>query len=159
MFQENIILNEVSDTSKIGALLAKHASEGDLITLSGILGSGKTTLARGFIKEAGISDPIPSPTFTIVQTYNSKLGEILHVDAWRLETINDTLELGLEDAIENSIILIEWPEKIHQILPKNRLEIKLSILGNYRTANFSASNYWKDKLKMVLSEYNYRASN
>ena len=98
MFQTNIIMNEAADTSKIGALLAKHSTEGDLITLSGILGSGKTTLARGFIEEAGINDPIPSPTYTIVQSYNTSLGDIIHIDAWRLEGIDDAWELGMQSS-------------------------------------------------------------
>ena len=156
MFQEKIILFEEKDTYKIGSLLAKHATEGDVITLSGILGSGKTTLVRGFIREAGINDPIPRPTFTIIQTYYSNLGEILHIDAWRLEDVNDTLVLGIEDAMDKSIILLEWPEKIHQILPENRLQINLCILQNYRVASFSASNFWKERLKIALSEYNYK---
>ena len=149
-------MHEAADTSKIGALLAKHSTEGDLITLSGILGSGKTTLARGFIEKAGINDPIPSPTYTIVQSYNTSLGDIIHIDAWRLEGIDDAWELGLEDAMETSIVLIEWPEKIYPSLPENRLEIKLSILKNYRVAKFYASNFWEERIKMVISEYNYK---
>lgn len=98
------------------------------ICLWGDLGAGKTTFARYFIQHLLISDEdIPSPTFTLIQSYETPKGEVWHCDLYRLETSYEVEELGLLEAFGQAICLMEWPERIKDYLPKNRLDIHLTI--------------------------------
>tara|TARA_B100001559_G_C16216573_1_gene491411 strand:- start:150 stop:647 length:498 start_codon:yes stop_codon:yes gene_type:complete len=104
--------------------LASLCDGKEFITLNGDVGAGKTSFARFFINffNKNISD-IPSPTFNLVFTYPTKLSSIWHFDLYRLNKEEDVWEIGMEDALENGIVLIEWPEIIKKLLPLNRLEI------------------------------------
>ncbi|XDZ65187.1 tRNA (adenosine(37)-N6)-threonylcarbamoyltransferase complex ATPase subunit type 1 TsaE [Alphaproteobacteria bacterium LSUCC0684] len=120
-------------TMAIGEALIPHLEPGDILALKGDLGAGKSTFARGMIRAAlarfGIdTDDIPSPTFTLVQTYpfakdGDRETEIWHMDCWRLETPDEILELGFQEIEGRHIALIEWPEKIAGYLPGDALTI------------------------------------
>lgn len=105
-----MILASEAETAAFGAELARVARAGDVITLSGPLGAGKTTLARGFLAGSGHEGEVPSPTFGIVQPYDDLDPPVLHADLYRLEDSSELLELGLEDTAE-AILLVEWPER------------------------------------------------
>jgi tRNA threonylcarbamoyladenosine biosynthesis protein TsaE len=105
-----MILVDDTATAIVGAQLARAVRPGDVITLSGPLGVGKTALARGFIAELGHSGDVPSPTFAIVQPYEELDPPVWHVDFYRIENESEIEELGLDSAAD-AVLLIEWPER------------------------------------------------
>jgi tRNA threonylcarbamoyladenosine biosynthesis protein TsaE len=116
-----------------------------VVALAGDLGAGKTTFARGliaaFAAEAGQSPPeVPSPTFTLVQTYDFPRATLWHFDLYRIERPADALELGIEEAFADGIALIEWPERLGLLLPARRIEVRLAFAGapDARTIELSA---------------------
>ncbi|HEY1259264.1 MAG TPA: tRNA (adenosine(37)-N6)-threonylcarbamoyltransferase complex ATPase subunit type 1 TsaE, partial [Stellaceae bacterium] len=96
-------------TAALAERLAGIAAAGDVIALEGELGSGKTTLARAFIAARGAGEEVPSPTFTLVQTYQAETVSIWHFDLYRLQAPEEAWELGIEEALADGISLIEWP--------------------------------------------------
>jgi len=121
-----IELADAAATAALGARLAAAAQPGDVIALSGELGSGKTTLARGFLQAAGLTEEVPSPTFTLVQVYELTRFAVWHFDLYRLKRPEEAWELGLEDALANGVSLIEWPERLGALLPADRLDVALA---------------------------------
>ena len=105
-----MILHGEEDTERAGAQLARLATPGDVITLSGPLGVGKTALARGLIAALGHEGEVPSPSFAIVQPYEDLDPPVWHVDLYRIEDASEIEELGL-DAAADGLLLIEWPER------------------------------------------------
>jgi tRNA threonylcarbamoyladenosine biosynthesis protein TsaE len=105
-----MILGSEAETAAAGAALARAARAGDVITLSGPLGAGKTALARGFIRALGHDGDVPSPSFAIVQPYEQLDPPVWHVDLYRIEDQSEIEELGL-DAAADAVLLVEWPER------------------------------------------------
>jgi tRNA threonylcarbamoyladenosine biosynthesis protein TsaE len=105
-----MILEDEQATARAGAKLAEVVRPGDVITLSGALGAGKTTLARGLIGALGHSGDVPSPSFAIVQPYDELDPPVWHVDLYRLEDASELAELGLDSAAD-AVLLVEWPER------------------------------------------------
>jgi tRNA threonylcarbamoyladenosine biosynthesis protein TsaE len=105
-----MILEDEGATARIGAALARVAQPGDVITLSGPLGVGKTALARGLIAALGHEGEVPSPSFAIVQPYEQLDPPIWHVDLYRIEQASEIEELGLDSAVD-AMLLVEWPER------------------------------------------------
>jgi tRNA threonylcarbamoyladenosine biosynthesis protein TsaE len=105
-----VIFENEEATARFGAALARTARAGDVITLSGPLGVGKTALARGFIAALGHQGDVPSPSFAIVQPYEQLVPPVWHVDFYRIEDASEIEELGLDSAAE-SVLLVEWPER------------------------------------------------
>jgi tRNA threonylcarbamoyladenosine biosynthesis protein TsaE len=105
-----MILKSEAETAELGAALAQVAAAGDVITLSGPLGVGKTALARGFIAALGHEGDVPSPSFAIVQPYDDVDPQVWHVDLYRIEVPSEIEELGL-DAADDAVLLVEWPER------------------------------------------------
>lgn len=104
-----MILADERETASAGAALARQARAGDVITLSGPLGVGKTAFARGFLQESGHSGEVPSPSFAIVQPYDALEPPVWHVDLYRINDPSEIEELGL-DAAADGVLLVEWPE-------------------------------------------------
>jgi tRNA threonylcarbamoyladenosine biosynthesis protein TsaE len=131
---------------RIGALLAA----GDVVALRGGLGAGKTTFARGAIEAwTGEAQDAPSPTYTLVQTYEGPRGELWHTDLYRLKRSEDAWELGLEDAFASAACLIEWPERLEGALPSDRLDIAFAPAGDGRLATLIAHGAWRQKLDAI----------
>jgi tRNA threonylcarbamoyladenosine biosynthesis protein TsaE len=105
-----VILADEQATARAGAALAAVARPGDIITLSGPLGAGKTALARGLIAALGHEGEVPSPSFAIVQPYEDVDPPVWHVDLYRIERASELDELGL-DAAANAVLLVEWPAR------------------------------------------------
>jgi tRNA threonylcarbamoyladenosine biosynthesis protein TsaE len=141
-------------TAALAGRLATVARPGDVIALGGDLGSGKTTLARGFIRALGVAEEVPSPTFTLVQTYETPRGMVWHFDLYRLAQPEDSFELGLEEAFAEGIVLIEWPERLGALLPRERLDVALTMAASPegRIAELRASPEWEARLRGILGK-------
>lgn len=105
-----MILKSEEETAALGAALARAVRPGDVVTLSGPLGVGKTALARGLIAALGHQGDVPSPSFAIVQPYDDLKSPVWHVDLYRIEDPAEIEELGL-DAATDAVLLVEWPER------------------------------------------------
>lgn len=130
-----IALPNADATTALGARLAAHLQAGDAICLFGDLGAGKSTLARGLIRALTTpGEDVPSPTFTLVQTYDGPAFAIAHFDLYRLTTAAEAYEIGVEEALDDGCAIIEWPERLDGDLPPDRLDIALSVDGEGRSA-------------------------
>ncbi len=96
------------ETRDLASGLAHAARRGDVIVLQGALGAGKTTFAQGFARGLGVEGPVTSPTFTLVRQYPCVLGQLVHVDVYRLEHLAEVADLGLADLVEDGVALVEW---------------------------------------------------
>jgi tRNA threonylcarbamoyladenosine biosynthesis protein TsaE len=105
-----MILKSEEETAAAGARIARVARAGDVITLAGPLGVGKTALARGFLAALGHEGEVPSPSFAIVQPYEDVDPQVWHVDLYRIEDPSEIDEIGL-DAATDAVLLVEWPER------------------------------------------------
>jgi tRNA threonylcarbamoyladenosine biosynthesis protein TsaE len=123
-----VILADEEATAHVGAELAAHAHVGDVITLSGPLGVGKTALARGFLAALGHEGEVPSPSFSIVQPYEDLDPAVWHVDLYRIEARSELEELGLDVAAE-AVLLVEWPERAGSVTWPDALALSLDFGG------------------------------
>ncbi len=144
-----IDLPDETATAALAAGLAACVRGGDVIGLSGPLGSGKTTFARYFIGARLGAGEVPSPTFTLVETYQPDQGPaIWHFDLYRIEAPEDAYELGIEDAFADAVALIEWPERLGALMPAEHLVIALAAGAgeNSRVATLTPSPAWQDRV-------------
>lgn len=120
------------DTRKIAENLAADLRPDDILLLHGTLGMGKSVFARSLIRALAKNAEleVPSPTFTLVQLYDTSLAPIAHFDLYRLEDPEEIFELGWEDAISGGITLVEWPERLGPYTPRARLDIHLQAGDN-----------------------------
>jgi len=123
---DNARLNGLTATQSLGAQIATGLQRGDCVALYGDLGAGKTTLARAVLRALGVVEAVPSPTFTLVQTYETPRLVVHHFDLYRLESPEEILELGLDDALAEGAALVEWPENAGRYLPDDALCVTLS---------------------------------
>lgn len=119
-----MILSGEDETSALGAYLASVVRPGDVITLSGPLGVGKTALARGLIGSLGHEGDVPSPSFAIVQPYEAIDPPVWHVDLYRIEEPDEVEELGLDSAAD-AVLIVEWPERVESSTWANALRLSL----------------------------------
>ncbi len=145
-----------AETVSLAGQLANVFQPGDLIALTGDLGAGKSTLARAFIR-ARLEDEhaeVPSPTFTLVQNYEDDQGEeIFHADLYRLTDPEEAYELGLDEAREQAICLIEWPDRMPAEWWENALELVLTIgeAGERRISFRGKADLWSARLKELAA--------
>ena len=118
-----LVSNSEADTMNFAKKLANNLKKGDVIVLTGELGSGKTKFVEGFLSFFGLEDEISSPTFTIVNEYDTPDFPIYHFDVYRLEDASEFYEIGGEEYFENGICLIEWGEIIQAALPNRYIHI------------------------------------
>jgi tRNA threonylcarbamoyladenosine biosynthesis protein TsaE len=143
-----LVLPDLEATRALARRIASLARVGDVIGLSGDLGAGKTTFARFFIAALGGHEDVPSPTFTLVQTYDLAAATVWHFDLYRVERAIELRELGLEDALAEGISLIEWPERLGPLMPADNLELRLSLgeRPEARRARLEAHGSWCARL-------------
>ncbi len=146
MLEATLILANEKATLALGAALAPALRKGDVLCLSGPLGAGKTTLARGLIS-ALTREEAPSPTFALVETYEAEGLALWHFDLYRLEKPQDVWELGLEEAFAEGASLIEWPERIAAHIPSSAHLIRLADDGDGRRASVHGDEAWSQRLK------------
>ena len=121
------------ETVSFAKKFAKTLKGNEIIALWGTLGMGKTVFAKAVIQElTGRKEDVPSPTFTLLQTYDTPKGEIFHFDFYRLKNPDEAYEIGIEDAFESGICLIEWPEKIGKLLPKKAINVHFEMTDKGR---------------------------
>ena len=120
-------LSSPEDTAQLARRLGAELRPGDCVLLSGGIGAGKSHFARALILSR-LAEPedVPSPTFTLVQTYDLEDGELWHADLYRLGDVDHIIELGLLDAMQSAITLIEWPDRLADFTPKNALHIEIT---------------------------------
>jgi len=127
MTARTLILVSPAETCAFARRLAPGLGPGDTLLLSGGVGAGKTHFARCLIQALlPVPEDVPSPTFTLVQTYAAPAAEIWHADLYRLTDPLDLVELGLTEAFETAITLVEWPERLGDLVPANALSIDLA---------------------------------
>jgi tRNA threonylcarbamoyladenosine biosynthesis protein TsaE len=144
-----LTVSDEAGTRRVAAALAVLARPGDVIGLGGTLGVGKTTFARAFIRAQTTPDEeVPSPTFTLVQTYDGAAGPIWHFDLYRIEDPEAAWELGIEEAFAEAIALIEWPERLGELIPEDRLLVELApgATETARVIRLLPGPAWRDRL-------------
>lgn len=126
-----------ADTAALGARIAGLAMPGDCILLEGPIGAGKSSFARAFIRaRLGRMEEVPSPTFTLVQVYEADV-ELWHADLYRLTRPDEVWELGLDEAFDRAITLVEWPDRLQGHAPPQALWLRLESFGEGRKAILS----------------------
>jgi tRNA threonylcarbamoyladenosine biosynthesis protein TsaE len=137
-------------TQALGARIAGGLRVGDAVALEGDLGAGKTTLARAILEGLGVTEDVPSPTFTLVQQYETPKLAVRHYDFYRIEKPSELRELGLDEALDEGAVLIEWPEKAPNAIPPDVLHIKLTITNDRsRNAHIEGPSRWSEYLKEI----------
>ncbi len=145
-----IDLPDETATAGLAVKLASAARVGDVLALGGELGTGKTVFARAFIQaRAKAPEEVPSPTFTLLQTYDLDGGMVYHFDLYRLNAPEEALELGVEEAFAHGIALIEWPERLGPLLPEGRLGVTFAYAqtADSRRAALSPAGSWPGRLR------------
>lgn len=135
------LLPDAEATTALGRWFAARLQPGNCLLLEGPIGSGKTHLARALIQallaEEGRHEDVPSPTFTLVQVYDGARAEIWHADLYRLSHPQEVIELGLDEAFETAICLIEWPDRLGPLTPPQALHLRFEAAGEGRRLTLS----------------------
>jgi len=142
-FVREIALADEAATERLGARIASGLATGDTIALEGELGAGKTVLARAVLRALGVTESVPSPTFTLVQHYETAKLPVDHLDLHRIEDESELDQLGLDDALASGAAMIEWPQKAGARLPADALHLRLETSGDTsRRAIVSGPERW-----------------
>jgi tRNA threonylcarbamoyladenosine biosynthesis protein TsaE len=153
-----IDLPNAAATEALARALAPHLGAGDTLALDGDLGVGKSLFARALISarlaQLGRAEDIPSPTYTLVQTYDVGAVQIWHADLYRLAGPDEIIELGLEEAFDTAITLVEWPDRLGELLPDRRLTLAFSFApgDDARAVTLTASGPGWDWTAQVLAK-------
>lgn len=122
-----VVTKSAEDTRELGAALSAVVRPGDVILLSGDLGSGKTTLVQGFARGLGITEQVVSPTFILVRTYRGRL-TLVHADAYRMDNLQEVTDLDLPELLDDGgVAVVEWGDVIAPVLPADFLEVRLEL--------------------------------
>ena len=151
-FMFNFVSHNENETKKIANLLASKLKLGDIIVLSGDLGSGKTKFAEGFLSYWDLDDEISSPTFTIVNEHKKEDTNIYHLDVYRLEDMGEFYAIGGIEYFTNGICVIEWGELIEDILPQNYIKISFSKDENDDSIRYLNFKAYGERLQNVIKE-------
>jgi len=145
-----LALGDLAAAERLGAAVAARLAPGDAVLLRGDLGAGKTTLARAILAALGHSGDVPSPTFTLVQSYETPRLAVAHFDLYRLKSPDELRELGFDDALAAGAALVEWPEQAEEHMPEERLEIALT--AEPRAATLSGSGRFAGLAAAIAAE-------
>ena len=120
-----VISKSFLETESLGRDFAEHIESGDVILLYGDLGSGKTTIVKGFLKGLEFSGGVTSPTFSLINEYEARK-RVIHIDCYREENLQRWINLGIEDYFNGSnVVIVEWPEILSDIIPSDAIKIKI----------------------------------
>lgn len=146
-----ITLQTEADTAKLARRMAGILVPGDTLLLSGEIGAGKSAFARALIRaRLGRMEDVPSPTFTLVQTYEDPDGDIWHCDLYRLTHPDEVFELGLDEAFSSAICLIEWPDRLGADMPDSALQMTFVAGDTAHSLEITAPPAWENRLKALL---------
>jgi len=139
-------------TAKTAVALGVQLRLGDTVLLSGPVGSGKTHFARALIQSLlDTPEDVPSPTFTLIQMYDTRHGVLWHADLYRISTDTEIDELGLVDAFEDAICLVEWPDRLGPLIPEGALSIDIAQVGDGRSAQWGWTDpKWNNRLEGLV---------
>ena len=153
MINFNLTSHSETETQNFAYNLASKLQKGDIIVLSGELGSGKTKFTEGFLKYFNLEEEISSPTFTIVNEYKNNDINIYHFDVYRLEDIDEFYAIGGEEYFTSGICIIEWGEIIENALPKDYIKILFSKDNSNENNRFLNIQTFGTKYDNILKEY------
>lgn len=150
----SIITHSAEETRQIGRKLGQHLQPGDLLCLQGDLGAGKTTLTQGIAEGWGSADSVSSPTFVMVNLYRADdETPLYHMDAYRIESLGEAAQLGLDDMLAEGALIVEWPERIEALLPKERIWLTLThISETERQLEINASGTRHETLLQAIGK-------
>lgn len=152
----SLALSDPAATVKLAEALAAQVVNPDMIALCGPLGAGKTVFARAFIGALGVVGNVPSPTFSLLQSYDTGGRDyplkIHHFDFYRLDEAADVWNLGYEETLDDGIVIIEWADRFPRLLPPDRLRIDLRYGSkeDERKADLTGFGHWRDKWAAVV---------
>lgn len=141
-------LADEAQTARLGVVIAAALRPGEAVCLSGPLGAGKSTLARALVRALTTPDEeVPSPTFTLVQFYEGARLNVAHFDLYRLSSADEAYEIGLDDALNEGAAVIEWPERLGDQLPPDRLDVEISLADDVdgRRVRLSPHGAWEGR--------------
>ena len=145
MFSKVFNLSDEKSTIDLGRKLAHMAKTRDTFALYGTLGMGKSVLSRAFIQELTAAKEVPSPTFTLVQSYDAPDFTIYHFDLYRLKNADEIFEIGVEEALYSGVSLIEWPERMQPYLPRDIFQINIEPDGEGRKLTITTTSLEKQQ--------------
>jgi tRNA threonylcarbamoyl adenosine modification protein YjeE len=148
-FRGEFPLPDLDATAALGRAIASGLGIGDAVALWGDLGAGKTTLARAILQALGVKEDVPSPTFTLVQGYDTTPA-VAHYDLYRLKSAREMQELGLDDALDRGAVLVEWPDRAPEALPPEALHVRLGLRETGRLARITGPSRWANDLRSLL---------
>lgn len=145
-------LNGIQATDRIAATLARNLRVGDFIALAGALGAGKTTFARSLVQTLVPGEEVPSPTFTLVQSYDAPGCRVVHADLYRVKSEREVVELGFDEALEAGALIVEWPDRMGRLMPSDRLDIILEVDDGTeeRRAKLIGRGSWAQRLRVLV---------
>jgi tRNA threonylcarbamoyladenosine biosynthesis protein TsaE len=139
-------------TRAVGEAVAGVLQAGDVVSLTGDLGAGKTTLVQGAARQLGVEQAVLSPTFTLVREYRGRV-PVLHVDVYRLDRLQEVLDLGFEDLVDRrSVVFIEWGDAIETLLPPDHLQVELTLPAGEQDRRIQITWYgrsWTDRIERL----------
>ena len=141
-----VALPDLAATAALARQLAPLLQTGDVLALSGELGAGKTSFARAVLHSLGVTGEVPSPTFTLVQSYELTQFTVSHFDLYRLTAAAELDELGWDDALASSLALVEWPERASARLPATALQLHFTTVGMGRRCDLTMPPVWAARL-------------
>ena len=141
-FRAELALPDLAATALLAGRIAPLLQPGDAVALWGDLGAGKTTLARDILRALGVTEDVPSPTFTLVQTYETPRLTVAHYDLYRLKSSREVSEVGFAEALEDGAVLVEWPERAPEYLPDETLHLRLKLEEDSRRVKLTGPIRW-----------------
>lgn len=142
-----IALPDAAATAALGMRIGRVLHAGDVVFLEGALSAGKTTLARGAVAAwTGSDEEVPSPTYTLVQIYEGARGALWHADLYRLKAPEEAEEIGLLDAMGRAACVIEWPDRLGALAPRDRLDVRLQFENGARRAALTGLGSWRERV-------------
>lgn len=144
----------MEQTEKLGAIVGKLLLKGDFLALTGDLGAGKTAFTKGVAKGLGIDTEVASPTFTIINEYHGRDINLAHMDVYRLKNPEELENIGFYDYLQDFVVVMEWADKVKEILPEEVLWVDFKVLGeNKRQIKFSSKSAHYDSIIEELKNY------
>ena len=155
MLINHLNIQEENNTKIIAEEISKICKKGDVLAISGDMGVGKTTFIKYFIQKISKAKSVPSPSYNIILPYETKHATVFHMDAWRLKSHNEALSLGITEMFDDAIFLIEWAEKIKEILPNDYLHIIIKNIDNKKFLKIEGNAIWNKRLENIKNHEKY----